>query len=163
QRDQLRSGLDRVARLEGALAGSNLKLVRRAQDAVARLWPQLQSLGTTELSDTVEKLEEALASAEFSEHLKSIGQRGDEIHQAYDAARTELACKTEDAVQRQIDDLRNRQIWEAVAEESRTTLLRPFEQLRMKAQGATASLPALQSGLYALDGMHAEAVRRLVE
>lgn len=163
QREQVRVGLERVSRLESALAGANLQLLRRGQEAARQLWPQLRALGNTELAETASKLEEALTSAEFYDYLKPIRQRGDEIRAAYDAARAAIARETNDAVQRQVDDLRNREIWEAVPEESREMHLRPFEQLRAKAQGAAASLPELRSGLYALDGMHAEAVRRLIE
>lgn len=164
QRDALRSGLARVARLEAVLAGSTLSSLRRAQDALHTLWPQLQAVGASEVAEAAADLAEKLGSPDFFEHLKSIHHRGEEIRQAHDARRTEFAGQLTEAVRRHVDDLRNRQIWEAVPEESRAALLRPFEQLVAKADAASgASLAELRSGVYALDGMHAEAVQRLVE
>jgi len=163
QRDDLRQGLERVTRLQEVLAGANLAILNRGQQASTALWPQLQALGHDDLEETATKLDEALHSADFPDHLKAIAQRGDEIHATYDTARKALGEEALAAVQRHVDDLRNRAVWEAVPEESRTALLQPFDRLRTKAEGTTASLPELRSGLYALDAMHTEAVRRLIE
>lgn len=169
QLDSIRSGLQRVKKLENALAESNLGRLHRARTAADRLWPQLEDVGFAatpegeELAGTVAALREQLTTPEFFDHLPQIAQREDAVRSAYQGQRSTLAERIRERVQHLTDELRNREIWTAVPELEQQELLRPFERIREKAEGDTASLSEMSSDLLALDGLHARAGTRLIE
>jgi hypothetical protein len=169
QRDGIRQALGRLKKLENALGSSNLKMLRGARTAADRLWPELQALDArdgaahAEMAETVVSLRETLQTPEFHDHLQSIAQRAEAIRVAYQTERAGLAEQITAAVQRSSDELRNRDIWESVPEAEREALLRPFERIREKAAGDTATLSEMQSDLLALDALYTRAATRMIE
>jgi len=163
QRDEIQASLERLKQLEDSVAATNLEVLRKAQLAVRRLWPELHAIGlNAELRDAAESLKDSLESPEFFDHLAIIGQRAEAIARAYEEERAKHSEQLEELSQRLVDDLRNREIWEAVAQESRERLLAPFDAARAKARLEATSLTELQSTVQALESIHVNAAATLI-
>lgn len=164
QREQITRALERLKKLEVAVTEANLATLQNARRAVDRLWPELQSLGVrSELAEEASSLRELLESDDFFEHLALIGQRTRTIAEAYGEERKALTAKVEEAVQHALDELRNQEIWQAIPELEQNSLLRPFHRIADAARGDTAPLSELSSNLFAIDGLYANALARMIE
>ncbi len=164
QMASVKEGLSRLKKFEHAVDGENLEMLRRARRAKVELWSELRDVGRAdEVEAPVSVLQSRLEDEGFPDHLPEIGKAARAVMDTHDAVEKELRAELEEALQGELDGVRNRREWEGLDEEAQSRVFAPFATVRRKVDHGVGRLPELVSDLKALPTLRNEAQAKLIE